>query len=165
MSISRQIKKIVDKRFTKVFQKITEPRAMKEVGQFAADQIRLRTRLSKGVEQDDGPENKLLPLAESTKKARKKKKKKGKLSSKTTVTRSNLTETGEMLDSISVIRASKEEALIGFSGDRNKKLGAIHNDLGAGRKKVKRPFFHISKKDRTKIRNKIRNRLRQLIKK
>lgn len=110
--------------------------------------IQRRTRLGSGVEESGQPKVPLAPLATSTKQSRKYKKGLGKLSELTTPNKSNLTETSQMLGSLRGY--AKKNATSGTmeikpTGDRNKKLSAIHT-LG-GPNLPKRPFLNLSAQD------------------
>lgn len=140
--------------------KMASSQEMNKIADQAIEQIQLRTRLGKGVNKNEGQESKLIPLAASTKKARKRKK-------VPRPNRSYLTETGQMLNSITKRIASGTINLF-FSGTRddglsNAELADIHQNQGAGRSKVKRPFFYISAKDVKKLRFTVRQRLRMFL--
>lgn len=116
--------------------KIGSPTNMKKFGETAADIVRLRTRLGFGVSDDNAEKARLKPLSKSYKDFRK-----GKIAFFTTPdgrvvpykpnsaptlhpdtspTKSNLTFTGQMLDSLGVVSVRQGEALIGPRGNRTK---------------------------------------------
>ena len=160
-----QIKKI-DNKFKKIFRDLVSSSSMKVLGELGVERIRKRTQLGKGVSFDGGPESKLQDIADSTIKKRKKTKKKGKLSKNTSPKRSNLTETGQMLEKdFDITKLSRASVEIGFKTTRSKDIADIHNKRGAGKSKVKRPFFHLSAKDKKAIRTEIRKKLRSFVKK
>lgn len=110
--------------------------------------IQRRTRLGSGVEETGQPKVPLAPLAPSTKKARKYKKGLGKLSELTSPNKSNLTESSQMLGSLrGYARKNATAGTIDVqpTGDRNKKLTAIHT-LG-GPNLPKRAFLNLSAQD------------------
>lgn len=110
--------------------------------------IQRRTRLGKGVEESGAPKTPLAALAESTKQSRKYKKARGVLSDKTSANKSNLTETSEMLGSLRGYARKKAKAGtidVQPTGDRNRKLAAIHT-LG-GPKLPKRAFLNLAAED------------------
>ena len=110
--------------------------------------IQRRTRLGSGVEQTGAPKTPLAELASSTKKGRARKKELGLLSDKTSPNKSNLTETGQMLNSLRGYARKKADAGtidIQPTGDRNKKLAAIHT-LG-NPELPKRRFLDLSLQD------------------
>jgi hypothetical protein len=108
-----------------------------EIGKNTANQIKTRTRLGKGVNDTPGKQESLKPLSEATKKIRQSKKSAGKLSSQTAPTRSNLTETGEMLDSIKY-ESSATEVRIYIDGAENKKKATDQSNQG-------RKFMNLTK--------------------
>jgi phage gpG-like protein len=110
--------------------------------------IQRRTRLGSGVEESGQPKVPLAPLAPSTRRSRKYKKGLGKLSELTSPNKSNLTETSQMLGSLrGYARKNATAGTIDIqpTGDRNRKLAAIHT-LG-GPKLPKRPFLNLSAQD------------------
>jgi len=110
--------------------------------------IQRRTRLGSGVEESGQPKVPLAPLATSTKQARKYKKGLGKLSELTSPNKSNLTESSAMLGSLRGYARKNAKAgtmEVKPTGDRNKKLAAIHT-LG-GVNLPKRAFLNMSAQD------------------
>ena len=89
------VSKIIDD----VTRYLKEKKTLTVIGDYNEDTIRKRTRLGKGVDTTAGAQTK-LEIKDSTFKIRKELKKKGKLSSKTTPAKANLTRSGEMLDSL-----------------------------------------------------------------
>lgn len=130
---------------------------MGKVAKAAAELIRRRTRLGKGVN-SSGKEEKLTPLAESTIKSRARKN----LSSSTRTKKSNLTQTGKMLSDIVGV-GRKMLAVVKFRTDDSNDLANIHQNKGTRFKKVLRPFFRLSVKDMTKIKQEIRILLRKIM--
>jgi hypothetical protein len=59
----------------------------------------------------------------------------------------NLTLTGHMLNAMTQKALTTDMAKIFFMTDRARKLAEIHNNLGAGKKKVIRKFFGINSRD------------------
>lgn len=118
--------------------------ALGPVGEFAKDILVKRTRLGYGVEQSLGQKKKLAPLSPRYVKSRKMF---AGLSSLTTAKRSNLTRTGQMLNSIrSTVKGKIIE--IGPSGTRDdgKRNSDIarYNEQG-GRNRPKRVFLNLSR--------------------
>ena len=171
-SLSLQFKEKIERKIKNAYKKTISPTEMRKMGGDLADRIRVRTRLGKGVEGDGAPEKPLKPLATSTKLQRKKAKS-GKyklpdLSPKTAPSKSGLTWTGQLLDAIKVIRSALGEVVVGFDENRddglsNSRLANIHQNEGTRYKKVKRPFFYISAKDRKIIFDSIRRKLKNMI--
>lgn len=110
--------------------------------------IQRRTRLGSGVEQTGAQKTPLAELASSTKLSRQRKKAAGLLSDKTSPNKSNLTETGQMLNSLRGYARKKAKAGtidVQPTGDRNRTLAAIHT-LG-GPKLPKRRFLDLAAQD------------------
>lgn len=112
---------------------------MKGLGTFMADLIRKRTRLGYGVEVTGGPRKPLDALNDKYKLLRAKLD----LSSETTPGRSNLTRSGQLLDSIQVTSFKEGEVSVGPKGNRtdggptNEKLAEYVAEQG-------RPFNNLS---------------------
>lgn len=124
---------------TKVFKEASSSKNMKAIGSQAAEIIRRRTRLGYGVEKNEGKRERLKPLSPKYIEKRKQ----NTLSSQTTPRRSNLTFTGELLDSIEAHDATQGEVQVGPRGARsdggpdNEKLAEYVRDAG-------RPFNNLS---------------------
>lgn len=120
---------------------------LKPLANKAADLIRIRTRVGYGVSKSGSPKEKLKELKGSTKKSRNTKKKRGLLSDETSPSKSNLTETGKLLDSIKASVPSAgviQVRLTGSHGDdlSNEKLGEYMHEGSANREK--RPFMGLT---------------------
>lgn len=144
---------------------IKDQKNMEKYGRQAAAMIKLRTRLGSSVADDGAAKGKLKPLAESTKAARAAKKKKGKLSEFTTPNRSNLTDTGQMLDSVGVTKSgygtvtvSPQGSRTGPGAKRNEKVAEYVTDAG-------RPFNNLSKTEIKRLSDEVKRDLRDAIKK
>jgi len=96
--------------------------SMKILAELAAELIRKRTRLGYGVETLGAARKKLKPLDEDYVKIRKRKG----VSNQTTSKKSNLTSTGQLLDSISITKLSGKQASVGPTGSREG--GALTKD-------------------------------------
>lgn len=96
MGAAKELKKLINDELRKLRGKLTQPEIIKKMGDESIDIIFKRTRAGYGVDKPRGSIEKLAPLAKSTIEARKKKS----LSSKTSPGKSNLTETGSMLDNL-----------------------------------------------------------------
>lgn len=118
--------------------KATSPANMRKLAKMASDMIRTRTRLGFGVKTLGGKRQKLAPLKPSTKKSRKAN---PNLSGLTSAGKSNLTETGQLLDSIDVVSVTQGKAVVSTSGSRK---GGGQNKEIAGYVSVARPFMNIS---------------------
>lgn len=94
---------------------ITKPENMRKYGEQAASMIKLRTRLGDGVDMPGGTKKKLKPLSKSYIEQRKS----GKLSAETSPGKSNLTRTGQLLDSMGVTSVSSDVVTVGPKGSRD----------------------------------------------
>jgi len=144
--------------------KIQKRQNMEVLAKEGAELIKKRTRLGKGVD-PNGNQTKLTKLAKSTVKQRKKKD----LSSLTSPGKSNLTQSGKMLDGI-YGRSKGDgvgEILINNKshegGLTNRELAEIH-DQGLNPKIPKREFFNLSTSEQNAIRKILRDLIRKLLK-
>lgn len=149
--ITLNISKAIDDAFDKQF--------MQELGDGVAEQIRKRTRLGKGVESDGGQQT---DLGNVTPKWRDIKKKRGYKYKKL---KKQLSATGEMLDSLHATEARQRSVKIKFRGQRNSDLARYHDKDGAGRDRIKSPFFNLTKGEKSKVQRQIRQRLKEIFKK
>lgn len=113
---------------------------MEELGNQAIALIRKRTRLGYGSKNNQRV--KLDPLAATTVARRTLFKRRGILSSETSPKRSNLTATGQLLDSLKIIKITSRVATIGADGSRieggsNDKVAKHVTDNG-------RPFLELT---------------------
>ncbi len=115
-----------NKKIQKALDELIGPKTLKTIGNFEAGLIKKRSRLGYGVPKDLGPKQKFADLATSTVKARKKKK----LAGETTAKKSNLTETGQLLNDL-VSSIEGRSTIIGHTKDRNKRIGAFHQTGGS----------------------------------
>jgi len=146
-----------------VIPEIKAPANMRKYGDMSAAMIKLRTRLGSGVDASGDSKKALKRLADSTKESRKAKKKKGKLSELTTPNRSNLTETGQLLDSVGVTKSAYGSVTVSPSGSRtdgktNQKVAEYVTDGG-------RPFNNLSKIEIKRLSEEVKRDLREAIKK
>lgn len=139
MSTESDLKKFKDK-IDKALDELVSPKTLKTVGDFEASLVKRRSRLGYGVPKDGGGKVKFQDLATSTVKARKKKK----LASETTPKKSNLTETGQLLNDL-VSRIEGRSTIIGHTKDRNKKIGAFHQTGGGNL--PQRRYLGLAKED------------------
>lgn len=119
--LSKKLNQIIDEVQTKEF--------YEELGSTAVERIKTRTRLGKGVSKRGGQAETLKPLAPTYIEDRQYLKQKGKLSSKTTPSRSNLTKTGAMLDA-TTHKATNKEAVVTVVGEEEKRKVKENADLG-----------------------------------
>ena len=139
MSAESDLKKFQAK-INKALDQFSSNESLQSIGDFTADIIKRRSRLGYGVPVDGGPKAKFQELAESTKKARNSKK----LSAETSPNKSNLTETGQLLNDI-VAKIKGRETIIGHTKDRNKKIGAFHQTGGGNL--PQRRYLGLAKED------------------
>jgi len=145
-----------------VLKDVSEPKNIQKYAEQAASMIKLRTRLGMGVSKDGGDKKALKKLASSTKVSRVRKSKTGKLSSDTSPGKSNLTETGQLLDSIEVISISKGQVRIGPKGKRR---DGLSNPEVAGYVTAQgRPFNNLSKVEIKRIQDQMTRDLNKLTK-
>ena len=172
ITLSRDFNKALEKKLGKLLKKAQAPKEMKENAEFAIETIKTRTRLGKGVSRDGGAEGKFAPLATSTKiqraTAKKRRTPKRKqptslpeLSPLTSPGKSNLTWTGEMLDNIGIIAVRFGEVVIGFLSRDKEKIASYHESGGSNL--PRRPFFHLSFKDKRKINQFIQRKIRRFL--
>lgn len=105
-----------------------------------AEDIKKRTRLGYGTKTNNGPKGKFIELAPSTKKQRARHKQSGDLSSFSTPNKSNLSDTGEMVDSIKGRGKSDYQGEVYLEGDRNNEIAEYHEEGTS--KMPMRPFLH-----------------------
>lgn len=159
-------------------QQIQTPQVMKEVGETAVEMLRTRTRLGYGVRQTRGKREKLKPLADSTKRVRAGKlaffkqrgvtvpyepdleENKAKLHPLTRPAKSNLTMTGQMLDSFKVISVTNGKVIIGPSGSR--KDGLTNEQVAEFAEEMGRPFAYITDIEYKRLLDDVRKKLTKL---
>lgn len=103
-SLSFQLDKILARVKTVIEKDARQPAVMKGIGEFAVNLIVKRTRLGYGVDRPMGSKAKLRSLSPNYIKARKAS---ARLSGTTSARKSNLTFSGEMLESVKVIKISR----------------------------------------------------------
>lgn len=132
------------------------------------DQIKKRTQLGKGVSDNGGALQKLKPLeSELYKKARQRNK--ANLDKNTKPNRSNLTATGQMLNSITGVRSGtkftfslKDSRKNDLSGNPSR---VTNTDVMGFQEKQGRPFFYLAKPEITLFTRKIKDIITERIKK
>jgi hypothetical protein len=101
-------------------EELTDRNQLSKLGEFLVEKIRIRTRLGSGVTNNLDNKSRLNSLSEKYVLLRKKFRGLGELSSLTTPTKSNLTLSGSMLDSLKVKNIDRNSITIGADGfDRN----------------------------------------------
>ena len=114
---------------------------LKKIAETAVNNLKTRISLGYSVSTDYGPQNKFKPLAESTVKKRKRLKDRSLLSDRTTPKKSNLTETGKLVDSITY-RVAGGKIEIFIEGEREKLVEYLSPE---------RPFFHLSETEVSRL--------------
>jgi hypothetical protein len=145
-----------------ILQKLKEPERMRKYAQIGADAIKLRTRLGSSVSAPGEVKEPLKPLSPAYKEQRKALKAEGKLSEFASPGKSNLTLSGQLLDSVKVISAIQGKAIVGPSGSRND--GKTNEDVGKYVTKAGRPFNNPSDSELKRIQDAVKRELRALIK-
>jgi hypothetical protein len=143
-------------------EQVARPENMRKYAEMASDMVRLRTRLGSGVDADGANKSRLKPLADSTIEERKRLKSRGELSADTSPGRSNLTRTGELLDSIQPTQVSQGSAKIGPDGIRsdglsNQKVAEYVTAQG-------RAFNNLSSVELKRIHDAVKRDVRDIIK-
>lgn len=153
----------VKERFASAVKGVHTPEYMKEVGDFAAKRIKTRTKLGWSVKDTGAQKERMKPLKQTSVEQRKKMLEQGRLSGLTTPKKSNLTRTGQLLDSIRPKNATRSTVKVGPTGQRddgktNQRVGEYVSDAG-------RPFNNLSDAERQAVTDKIRRDLQNLIRK
>ncbi len=145
-----------------VLPEITKASQMRKYGELAAGMIKLRTRLGSGVAYDGADKEKLKPLKPSTIERRKGLKATGRLSGETSPRKSNLTATGQLLDSVQVTNAGIATVSVGPKGGRDDGLTnqKVAERVTAGG----RPFNSLSKIETKRLHDEVKRNLREAIK-
>lgn len=126
---------------------------LRELGEIAADMVRLRTRLGYGVQSTGEPREKLKPLSENYKKQRKKMD----LNENTSPSKSNLTRTGQLLSSIGVKSITGNQVVIGPQGSRDD--GKDNSEIAQYVSEQGRPFNNLSDVELKRLKERVRKDL------
>lgn len=170
--------KDVERALKEAINKINSPQELRKIGEIAAEMVRTRTRLGYGVREDRGKRQKLKPLADSTKKVRAGKlafknirgtvvpfppdleENKVKLHPLTSAGKSNLTRSGQMLDSWKVISVGQGRVLIGPTGQRDD--GLTNEQVAEFSEELGRPFGYITDIEYKRLVDEVRKRLTKI---
>ena len=125
---------------------------MQVLGDNAAALIKKRTRLGYGVDQNGGTKAKLKPLSPGYKKQRKA----DGVASTTTPNKSNLTNTGAMLDNISA-KATTGKVTIGFPDKAQEQKAEWVTEGG-------RPFNYLSEAEVKQLQNQLEAEVKKQLK-
>lgn len=169
MGFKRSLKKFdqaekMAKAFSEAMIEIRKPETMMRFGAKAADMIKLRTRLGSGVGKPGDEKGKLKKLKPNTVEERKRLQDKGKLSDLTTPGKSNLTRTGQLLDSMKAHDPEGGTVLVGPTGSRkdskltNEQVGAFVTFAG-------RAFNNLSKIEIKRMNDALRKEIKAIFRK
>ena len=137
------------------------PEILKTVADVGAKIIQIRTSQGFGVERDGGSKKALRALKPSTIKYRKRYK--DRLASGVSATKSRLTFTGQMIESI-MGKVANNKAVVYLKGEHknttlsNEELAAIHEGMN-------RKFMHFSDKEITTLTSIVRREIKNALKK
>ena len=134
---------------------ITSKKNLKDKGDDLADDIVKRTKLGLSVDKPEGTPKKLKPLKPQTKTSRRYLKKKGKLSKDTTPAKSNLTQSGDLLDSVHA-KVSDKKISVKVSNSEKDKVKWTGKD---------RPFLNADKNQIKQIKKDLEDELVRQLKK
>lgn len=159
MATADEFKRAYDRAMKRAF----SAAQMTKYGEFAAEMIKLRSRLGFGVSTEGGNRNRFAELSKSYKEERAQDRKSGKLSSLTTPNRSNLTRTGQMLESLGVKKLKDGEVKIGPKG---KRLGEsiTNEEVGVFVSAAGRVFNNLSKTELKRLDKFIEDELERFLK-
>lgn len=145
----------------KALKEFTSNQNMKELGDFEAALVKRRSRLGFGVPKDLGPKAKFEKLSPVTVAARKRKK----LAAETSPGKSNLTETGKLLNDL-VSRVTGQEVTIGHTDKRNQRIGGYHQVGGVNSKGVvlpQRRYLGLAKEDVKQITANLQDKFNEIL--
>lgn len=170
------------------FRDLVRPENMRKYGEQAAAMIKLRTRLGQGVESDGAEKGPLKPLSPAYIKMRQEQQDtaesdvltarfrsgkrglhvtkkqlhgKGGLSDQTSPGKSNLTRTGQMLNSESVTSVGEGEVFVGPKGSRDD--GKKNEDIAAYVTYAGRPFNNLSKIEVKRVNDAIKKDMKKFL--
>lgn len=137
----------------KAKEEITSPANLQAIGDDLAEQIRVRTRLGNGIDANYGEPSKLKPLSEKYVEQRRDMS----LSDMTTAKKSNLTQTGQMLNEI-IAKVVNSQIVITFKSQFSK-------DKARWNSEKSRPFLSISRVQVERLTNSLDKKMSELLKK
>lgn len=126
---------------------------MQSIGDDFAEQIKTRTRLGNGLSENGGEPTKLRPLSSGYVQQRKSMK----LSGMTKPSKSNLTQTGEMLDDIKAT-VNNDKITLTFGSQFSKDKARWNEESG-------RSFLAISRVQIERLKNSLEKKITELLKK
>ena len=125
--------KDLERKLARLINSVGDSATMDKMGKELAQTVKTRTRKGFGVDQTGGRSKRLTKLSKPYKKERKGLQSRGKLSSETSPTKSNLTKSGELLDSIKG-EGKRGEARIYIDGRNLNNKKAAQDQEQVGRK-------------------------------
>lgn len=141
------------KKVNEIVNRVLDKNLLNEIGSFAAGRIQNRTRLGKGVSEQGGKLEKLKPLSDGYKKQRRKNK--SKLSPDAKPAKSNLTFSGQMLESIDYKIEEPDTIVIRFDNNKARRKAIEVTDKG-------RPFFNLADSEINAIKKLIRDKIKKV---
>lgn len=156
----KQIQSKYNNAFNEIVRVAKSPNFLNPIADIMADRIRVRTRLGYGVKQEGAEREKLKKL--SSKYIDYRKKNRTSLSQFTTPKRSNLTFSGQLLDSISG-RSNSRGIIIYLKNQRDD--GKENVDIKNYQEKQGRPFFYLTRTEITNLNREYRQRVYEEMKK
>lgn len=143
-------KRSLERKLRSLEKSLTDRRSRFLTGKFIVDMIVKRTRdEGKGVNRTGANKATLKPVSEAWAIRRQMESRHPKAA---TGLKSNLTQTGKMLDSLTVVRATKDQLFIGFKSQKESDKAKGNADRG-------RPFMFLSKGEITKTSDFIKKQL------
>lgn len=143
---------------------IRTPEYMQKLGEFVAEKIRIRTRLGFGVENEDAEKKRMEGLKDSTISARERLRARGELHPQTTAKRSNLTATGQLLDSIKPKKVTPRTVTVGPTGQRRGE-SLTNQKVAEGLFAQGRKFATLSRDEKSAVANRIRADMKAFLRK
>lgn len=150
-------------------EEVRSPENMKKYGEMVAAMIKLRTRLGDSVKAEGADKVPLKALSTKRPKSggpsyvevRERDERMGRLSDQTSPRKSNLTRTGQLLDSEAVKSVSTGKVTVGPTGDRDD--GKTNAEISGYVSKT-RPYNHLSRTETKRVNDQVKRDIRALIK-
>ena len=133
----------------KTLRSLSSKSAMKLLGEDFVKDLKKSLRLGRAAKEFNGSASTIKKLSKPYKDQRRRLKGKGLLHNETTPAKSNLTQTGEMIDDINT-KARKREVTVGFKSRSSRDKAKWNTDSG-------RPFMNVSKGQFKRIVRKLNN--------
>ena len=139
----KKLKQTIDKIKPDILQKVLGTDHLNRIAKAMSNQVKKRTQVGKSVASTAGTQQNFQPLKPRTIEQRKRASKVGQLSPNTRPSKSNLTETGKMLDSLEGRSLNRGEIEIYISDTERAEVAKYHHEGGG--KLPKRPFMFLAK--------------------